>query len=635
MKVSVVIPVYNVEKYVEESLRSVMCQTLTDIQIICIEDAGNDNSKEIIKRLMAEDSRISLFVNEQNRGLASVRNQGLSYAEGDYIYFLDSDDMIKADALKELYDLAEKDRLDAVVFAAESIFEDENLAIKFGKDPVLFKGDYPDVLSGKTLYKKWMEVWDWIPLQQRFFYNRKFLISNSIRFKDGQLHEDESFAFDVLMNAERVRAINEPYFIRRFRGASIMSGHVTMKNVESCMEIIEHAASYETEDEELKKAIGYYNEKLIRDSSNKFREALKSDNEGCKKAEVAFKDNKLFETIVRKSRREMYACSSYYQVMIAILKAICDDKMIDLVLEEHGIGTAEKLAAGITFNLPRYVYKVYICPDSEEVDPYEQKETASDKELSEKLVSYVENIIGNEETVSEYEKINVFWDLGYVGTYLNIRGISYVLHEDSLNSYKKIKDNRPNYSYIFDENERKNHKGVVPFGYSQNCEAVEVNEIQGIQIPTDKVTECSREAMITSLEPDQKKKIMNAFVEPEIMESISTDGETLLLLTEPFAVTGRLPHETAQERLYKDIVNEYGQGKKLVIKAHPRDAMDYEKIFPDAMIIEKNIPMEILNFNESISFSVAVTVTSSVIGGLANVGEKKLLGVDFLKKYAE
>ena len=85
----------------------------------------------------------------------------------------------------------------------------------------------------------------------------------------------------------------------------------------------------------------------------------------------------------------------------------------------------------------------------------------------------------------------------------------------------------------------------------------------------------------------------------------------------------------------EDIVNEYGQGKKLVIKAHPRDAMDYEKIFPDAMIIEKNIPMEILNFNESISFSVAVTVTSSVIGGLANVGEKKLLGVDFLKKYAE
>lgn len=625
MKVSVVIPVFNVEPYVEECLRSVMNQTLSDIEIICIEDCGQDGSKDIIKRLMNEDSRISLFVNEKNQGLAAVRNQGMERASGEYIYFLDSDDMIKEDTLRALTELAASENLDVCIFSADFIFEDEKLAERFGKDPAKYKGTYPDVMSGKELYKKWMKLWDWMPSQPRYFYRRQFLEENEIRFVEGQLHEDESFAFDVLMKAERVRVINEPYFIRRFRKSSIMSGGVTMKNVQSCLQIIDHVMNHATEDEELRCAMDYYVAKLIRDTSNKYR-AVRDG----KKKEIEI----LFDRIKRKSRIELYACSSYYQVFIAIVKAMYEDKMIELVLEEHGIETADELSRQITYNLPEYVNKVYVCPDSEAVDPYEQKETAGDKELSEKLVTYVEGILGirkedggiNWNPEEYYEKINVFWDLGYVGTYLNIKGIKYTLHEDSLNSYKKIRENRPNYHYIFDEKERLSHKGVLPFGYSKYCQAVEVNDISGIQIPTEKVVECSREKMIEALDSKQRSRLMDAFIDPDIMENIITDEKTLLLLTEPFAVTGRLPDETSQERLYKDIVREYGQGKRLIIKAHPRDVMDYKKVFPEALVIEKNLPMEILNFDNRVFFDTAVTVTSSVIQGLTNVGEKKLLG---------
>ena len=248
MKVSVVIPVYNVEPYLEDCLRSVMGQTLRDIEIICVEDAGQDNSKDIIRRLMEEDSRISLFVNERNVGLAATRNRGLSHATGKYVYFLDSDDMIRPETLLELYERAEEEALDACIFSADFIFEDEALRDKFGSNPAKYKGEYPEVMKGKDLYKAWMKVWDWMPSQPRYFYRRDFLVQNNIRYIDGMLHEDETFAFDVLMNAERVRVIDTAYFIRRFRAASIMSSGPTIRNVISCIEILKHVTDYEVAD---------------------------------------------------------------------------------------------------------------------------------------------------------------------------------------------------------------------------------------------------------------------------------------------------------------------------------------------------------------------------------------------------
>ena len=157
MKVSVIIPVYQVEAYVEDCIKSVTSQTLSDIEILCIEDCGTDGSKEIIRRMMQEDDRIRLFVNEKNQGLASVRNQGIERARGKYVYFLDSDDMIRQDALLSLYSKAEEEELDVCIFAADFIYESEELRQKFHTNPAVYKGDYPDVMNGKALYKEWMK----------------------------------------------------------------------------------------------------------------------------------------------------------------------------------------------------------------------------------------------------------------------------------------------------------------------------------------------------------------------------------------------------------------------------------------------------------------------------------------------
>ena len=274
MKVSVIIPVYNVESYVEECIRSVQEQTLSDIEIICIDDRGSDNSIQIIEKLAGKDKRISIFSNDRNEGLAKSRNEGLSKARGEYIYFLDSDDMIEPDTLEKLYLISKEDELDAVVFGARFIYETKELEERFSTNPSEFKGDYPEVLDGKKLFVQWMEIWDWMPSQPRYFYNRSFLETNGLIFIDGMLHEDETFAFDVLMNAKRMRVINNPYFIRRFRNNSIMTGEMTWKSIEGCLRILQHTTETSLQfkqQKDLIEAINFYKKKIAANLKNKIR----------------------------------------------------------------------------------------------------------------------------------------------------------------------------------------------------------------------------------------------------------------------------------------------------------------------------------------------------------------------------
>ena len=105
-KVSVIVPVYNVEDYLCECLDSLITQTLSDIEIICINDGSTDNSLEILTNYSKRDSRIKI-ITQENKGLSSARNRGFEFINGKYTYFIDSDDILKSDALEKLYNLAE------------------------------------------------------------------------------------------------------------------------------------------------------------------------------------------------------------------------------------------------------------------------------------------------------------------------------------------------------------------------------------------------------------------------------------------------------------------------------------------------------------------------------------------------
>ncbi len=124
-EISVIIPVYNVEKYVGECLNSVVNQTFKNLEIICVDDCTKDRSIEIVENMQKNDSRIKIIRHEHNSGLAVSRNTGIKNAKGKYIFFLDSDDYMKPDTLEKLYNRIVSDKSDIAVSRAQAFYDSE------------------------------------------------------------------------------------------------------------------------------------------------------------------------------------------------------------------------------------------------------------------------------------------------------------------------------------------------------------------------------------------------------------------------------------------------------------------------------------------------------------------------------
>lgn len=230
-KVSIIIPVYNVEQYVSECLESVVNQTLREIEIICIHDKSTDGSLEILNKYAAKDKRIHIINNKENKGPSFARNRGMEVAKGEYIYFLDSDDMIVPEAMKELYYIAQKEDLELILFDTKQIFENENF-----KNMCEYKSErdhiYPGVFTGAELLKTFManEEYDSSPCRQ--FWNRRYLLTNKLFFYEGILHEDLLFSVCALLKTSRSKCLKRIYHIYKRRENSITTKKLSWKNIE-------------------------------------------------------------------------------------------------------------------------------------------------------------------------------------------------------------------------------------------------------------------------------------------------------------------------------------------------------------------------------------------------------------------
>lgn len=222
--VSVIIPIYNVEEYLEECLISVVNQTLKNIEIICVNDGTPDNSMEIVDKYAKDDDRI-VIINKENGGLSSARNAGIEAAKGEYIYFLDSDDYIKEETLECLYKEAKEQDLDTIYFDAESFFETEELAEKESSYVTYYKREplYNEVASGQRLFAKMVLDRKFRPSACLQINRTELLREHNIRFKEGIIHEDNLFSAEVTLFAKRARHMAESFYQRRVREESIMT----------------------------------------------------------------------------------------------------------------------------------------------------------------------------------------------------------------------------------------------------------------------------------------------------------------------------------------------------------------------------------------------------------------------------
>lgn len=219
VKVSVIIPIFNVEKYIMECIDSVVNQSLTDIEIICVDDGSTDNSLNLLKQI--PDNRIRI-ISQENKGLAAARNIGMKHATGEYIAFLDSDDFFNRDALEKLYNVAHKYLLDIVItkminFYDETYekFTDPYFDMNFLKDACENK-----VFNCNDVYSQVLNISVTAPGK---LFKTDFI--KEIKFKENLIFEDNPFFVEAIFKADRVYFYDEYLYNRRIRKDSIISSN--------------------------------------------------------------------------------------------------------------------------------------------------------------------------------------------------------------------------------------------------------------------------------------------------------------------------------------------------------------------------------------------------------------------------
>lgn len=227
VKISVIIPVYNVEEYLSECLDHIVNQTLTDIEIICIDDGSTDRSPKILNEYAINDDRIRIVLQE-NIGLAATRNKGIELARGDYIYFMDGDDYLDLSALDKLYELSKKHDSDFIMFKLRN-FDDktkENIDDDYYNMPHLKNKVGDDLFNYKDVEDIALKLAVNVPGN---FYKREFI--SDLRFPEGLLFEDNVFFTHALFKAQKILFLDEFLYNRRVRDNSL-SKSISLDTIE-------------------------------------------------------------------------------------------------------------------------------------------------------------------------------------------------------------------------------------------------------------------------------------------------------------------------------------------------------------------------------------------------------------------
>lgn len=220
LKLSVVIPVYNVEKYLSECLNSVLSQDMFGVEIILIDDGSSDGSGLICDNYSKEYDFISC-IHQTNKGLSAARNVGILEAKGEFVVLLDSDDMLNGNAIAEILRTIETNGSSDIILGKAMCFEGDLQNKKNSKYDLdnYKKYDNPRKIFYKLLKNKayWFAAWLCI-------VKREFIIKNGLFFKEGIYHEDELWVPQIFLKAERINLLDCDFYCYRVnRNGSIIS----------------------------------------------------------------------------------------------------------------------------------------------------------------------------------------------------------------------------------------------------------------------------------------------------------------------------------------------------------------------------------------------------------------------------
>jgi glycosyltransferase involved in cell wall biosynthesis len=233
--VSIVVPCYNAEKYIDTCVNSVLLQDYENWECLLINDGSKDNTLDLIKYFEVKDDRIRIFTQE-NLGLSATRNKGIDNAKGEFVFFLDSDDVLIGHAISALVSsFQNNDIITGVVvtvtFSNEKMNETSQL-LHPQEGTITFENNHYEVLA-RTMEN------GLTPVAQNRLYRKDFIDKNKIRFKSGILHEDELWFFETMLLAKNVKFIDKKTYFYRIDNQDSITKNVGDKNLESYIQVME------------------------------------------------------------------------------------------------------------------------------------------------------------------------------------------------------------------------------------------------------------------------------------------------------------------------------------------------------------------------------------------------------------
>lgn len=235
-KISVIVPIYNVEKYLEKCIDSIINQTYSNLEIILVNDGSVDNSKNICDQYAISDKRIKV-IHKENGGLSDARNYGLNIATGDYVSFIDSDDYIHPMFYEILLKMIEENEGDIAQCNLMKYYENNNITnnndIDFHKQPhILSNIQALDYLTSDLNY---------IIVCNKLYKKGLF---DKVRFPKGKLHEDEYITYKVLFKSKKVIVTSIPLYYYLQRTDSITGQKFNLKKLDALDAFIEQISFY-------------------------------------------------------------------------------------------------------------------------------------------------------------------------------------------------------------------------------------------------------------------------------------------------------------------------------------------------------------------------------------------------------
>lgn len=260
--ISIIVPVYNVEKYLAECLDSLLSQSFKDIEIICINDGSTDHSAEILASYKVTNPNIIVVMEQENKGLAITRNVGIAAAKGDYICFVDSDDMLADGVLEKIYFQAQANKqVQVITYETAPLLFEDGLEDPKKSEYYTVKNSYNGIRPGADFLVEMIENKDYEDLGCLLFIKRDWLLENRLTFEPYAIYEDTIFCLECFLKCQYMMHMSIGAYIYRIHANSITTSTYTCRQVKwriwQFTEVLKRIFLY-SENERLVKALVKY-----------------------------------------------------------------------------------------------------------------------------------------------------------------------------------------------------------------------------------------------------------------------------------------------------------------------------------------------------------------------------------------